>query len=167
MNWMTVKEVADYLKMSEMTIYKLAQNRAIPASKIGSAWRFSQDTVDDWLLNKDEKETWPPEPAKSVIKDLIQDLKSEFGNNLSSVIIFGSYARGEATRDSDLDLLVVLKEIPDYRRAKEKIREIAYANTFEKGRLIVAAPILMSEREFLTGVSPILMNIRKEGRMAA
>ncbi|OGQ23230.1 MAG: hypothetical protein A3I05_04110 [Deltaproteobacteria bacterium RIFCSPLOWO2_02_FULL_44_10] len=56
MNWMTVKEIAKYLKLSEAMIYKLAQKGEIPAAKIGDAWRFSQTQIDDWLLQKSKKE---------------------------------------------------------------------------------------------------------------
>ena len=46
---MTVKEAAEYLKLNKMTVYRLAQKHKIPASKVGGAWRFSKDTLDDWI----------------------------------------------------------------------------------------------------------------------
>jgi len=46
---MTIKEVADYLKMNERTIYKLVQEGKIPAVKIGGQWRFKKSVVDEWL----------------------------------------------------------------------------------------------------------------------
>lgn len=165
---MTVKEVAKYLKLSEMMIYKLAQNGEIPASKIGSAWRFSQDEIDGWLLRKKRfKEVWLPEPAASALRDIIRDLKGEFRDNLSDVVIYGSYARGNATKDSDLDLLVVLKSIKDHWQTDRIITEIAYNDTFGKNRSIVIAPVLMDEEEYLTRNTPLLLNIREEGKKAA
>lgn len=167
MNWMTVKELAKYLKISEMMVYKLAQNSEIPAAKIGSNWRFSQREIDEWLVNKTRKGSWLGEPAETVMSDFVNDLKKTFGNNLVSVIVFGSYARGDAGPDSDLDIAVILKSIPDYWDTKTKIEDIAYANTFDKERYVTIASVLMNEREFLTGLSPLLLNIRKEGRKAA
>jgi predicted nucleotidyltransferase len=45
---------------------------------------------------------------------LLQDLKSQlqalYGDRLFSVLLYGSVARVEATADSDIDVLVVLKE---------------------------------------------------------
>ena len=38
---MTIKEVADYLKINEKTIYRLAKEKKIPAFKIGGNWRLS------------------------------------------------------------------------------------------------------------------------------
>lgn len=167
MIWMTVKEVAKYLKLSEMMIYKLAQGGQIPASKIGSAWRFSQDEIDAWLLGRSQKEVSIKEPAKSVVEDFVADLRKEYGENLATVIVFGSYARGGADLGSDIDILVVLKTIGDYWAEKSRIETLAYKNTFEKERSIVLAPILIDENEFLTGASPLLINVKKEGKKAA
>ena len=47
--WMTVKQVADYLKLSPDLIYKLAQQGEIPASKVRSRWRFKMAKIDEWM----------------------------------------------------------------------------------------------------------------------
>ena len=47
--WLTVKEVAQYLKLSTDLIYKLAQQGSIPASKVGTAWRFKKEKIDRWM----------------------------------------------------------------------------------------------------------------------
>jgi len=49
---MTVKEVAEYLKLNYMTVYKLAQKGRIPASKIGGNWRFKKDLLDEWIAKQ-------------------------------------------------------------------------------------------------------------------
>lgn len=49
---MTVKEVADYLKLNYMTVYKLAQKGRIPASKIGGNWRFKKELLDEWIAKQ-------------------------------------------------------------------------------------------------------------------
>jgi len=46
---MTIKEVADYLKMNERTIYKLVQSGKMPAAKIASQWRLKKDLINEWL----------------------------------------------------------------------------------------------------------------------
>ncbi|HDQ26600.1 MAG TPA: DNA-binding protein [bacterium] len=46
---MTVKEVALYLKMKPVTIYKLAKEGRIPAFKVASFWRFKRGLIDRWL----------------------------------------------------------------------------------------------------------------------
>ena len=49
---MTVKEVAEYLKLNYMTVYKLAQKGRIPASKIGGNWRFKKELLDEWIAKQ-------------------------------------------------------------------------------------------------------------------
>jgi excisionase family DNA binding protein len=46
---MTLQEVAEYLKISERTLYGYAQKGLLPGIKIGSAWRFRKGDVDSWL----------------------------------------------------------------------------------------------------------------------
>jgi len=46
---MTVDEVARYIRVHRSTIYRLAKNDMIPATKVGNQWRFRRDLIDDWL----------------------------------------------------------------------------------------------------------------------
>ena len=46
---MTVKEVAEYLKFSESTIYRMVHRGDLPAQKIGGGWRFSRKNIDAQL----------------------------------------------------------------------------------------------------------------------
>lgn len=51
----TVKEVADYLKMKPVTIYKLAKDGKIPAFKVASFWRFKPDLIEKWAVDESRK----------------------------------------------------------------------------------------------------------------
>ncbi|KVQ84763.1 hypothetical protein WM24_21120 [Burkholderia ubonensis] len=46
---LTIKEVADFLKVTERTIYRLAAAKKIPAFKVGGTWRFSRADIDHWI----------------------------------------------------------------------------------------------------------------------
>jgi excisionase family DNA binding protein len=46
---LTLKELSDYLKVAEKTLYGYAREGRIPAMKIGSAWRFRKDEIEAWL----------------------------------------------------------------------------------------------------------------------
>jgi excisionase family DNA binding protein len=52
---MTVKDVAVYLKMKPVTIYKLAKEGRIPAFRVASFWRFKKDLIDKWLSEESRK----------------------------------------------------------------------------------------------------------------
>ena len=45
----TVKEVADYLKLKEQTVYLLARQNKIPSLKVGGSLRFKKSQIDTWL----------------------------------------------------------------------------------------------------------------------
>jgi excisionase family DNA binding protein len=44
-----IKDVAEYLKVTERTIYRLAAAKKIPAFKVGGSWRFSRADIEAWI----------------------------------------------------------------------------------------------------------------------
>jgi excisionase family DNA binding protein len=50
--FMTTKEVAQYLRVDEYTIYRLVSQKKIPAFKIGNQWRFKRSILEHWLKTK-------------------------------------------------------------------------------------------------------------------
>ena len=53
----TVQEVAKYLRMQPVTIYKHAKRGKLPCFKVGANWRFKRTTIDRWISDQEEKET--------------------------------------------------------------------------------------------------------------
>jgi excisionase family DNA binding protein len=49
---MTLEEVADYLRLKPQTIYTWAQEKKIPAAKIGREWRFKKSIIDKWFIDR-------------------------------------------------------------------------------------------------------------------
>ncbi len=49
----TVQELAEYLRMKPLTIYKHALAGKIPGFKVGSHWRFKKETIDRWITDKE------------------------------------------------------------------------------------------------------------------
>jgi PTS system nitrogen regulatory IIA component len=47
---MTLEEVAAYLKLKPQTIYTWAQQKKIPAAKLGKEWRFKKSIIDEWII---------------------------------------------------------------------------------------------------------------------
>jgi two-component system, response regulator, stage 0 sporulation protein F len=48
----TVKDVADYLKLKEQTVYLLARQHKIPSLKVGGSLRFKKSQIDSWLSSR-------------------------------------------------------------------------------------------------------------------
>lgn len=51
-NFLKLKEVSKYLKIHRSTLYRLAQQGQIPASKVGKLWRFNKEKIDKWFDEK-------------------------------------------------------------------------------------------------------------------
>jgi len=49
---MTINEVAAYMQVSRFTVYRLAKDHTIPATKIGRQWRFQKEEIDQWIRNQ-------------------------------------------------------------------------------------------------------------------
>lgn len=47
--FMTIEELAVYLRLTEQKLYKLSQRGRIPAYKFGREWRFKKDRIDEWI----------------------------------------------------------------------------------------------------------------------
>lgn len=51
---LTIKEVAEYLKVNERTIYRLAASGELPGFRVGSAWRFKSSDLETWVAQQTE-----------------------------------------------------------------------------------------------------------------
>jgi excisionase family DNA binding protein len=50
---MTIKEVAEFLKLKEKTAYALAARGDIPGFKVGGSWRFRKSELEKWIKNQE------------------------------------------------------------------------------------------------------------------
>jgi excisionase family DNA binding protein len=46
---LTVRELAEYLKIKEKTAYRLAAEGKIPGFKVGGSWRFRRQDIESWI----------------------------------------------------------------------------------------------------------------------
>jgi len=52
---MTVKDIAEYMDMHPMTIYKYVKEGNIPAFKIGSSWRIRRESIQKWIKENEQQ----------------------------------------------------------------------------------------------------------------
>ena len=52
---MTIRDVAEYLKIAEKTAYRLAAEGELPGFKVGGSWRFQRNEIDKWIKDKQGK----------------------------------------------------------------------------------------------------------------
>jgi len=69
---MTIQEVAEYVRVSERTIYSWASKGQIPCGKLGLTWRFKRSEIEKWVDSKLMPQASPPTPlANILIKDIL------------------------------------------------------------------------------------------------
>jgi len=51
---MTVHDVAEYLRLSEAKVYKMANEGHVPALRMGKTWRFKKELIDEWIRRETE-----------------------------------------------------------------------------------------------------------------
>ena len=53
---LTIKQIAEYLNVTERTIYNLLQRGELPGFKVGMAWRFRIEDIDKWIQRNMKKQ---------------------------------------------------------------------------------------------------------------
>ncbi len=53
---LTIRELAELLKINEKTAYKLAADGKIPGFKVGGSWRFERQEIANWIRRKVEEQ---------------------------------------------------------------------------------------------------------------
>ena len=52
---LTVKELAEYLRINEKTAYRLASEQRLPGFRVGGSWRFRKAAVDAWIEDEENR----------------------------------------------------------------------------------------------------------------
>jgi predicted nucleotidyltransferase len=100
-------------------------------------------------------------PCETIVEQLRGAVAEAYGQRLRRIVLYGSWARGEATEESDIDVLVVLEEPLAYDDELRRLSRIATSLTIEHGVYVSAQPI--SARDFEERSEPFLLNVRREG----
>lgn len=107
-----------------------------------------------------------PRQISDVLEEFIIGVNKILGKRMKKIILYGSYARGDYKKNSDIDIMILTdlkdEEISKYR---DKIWEFAYNIEFDNNFDISLSPLIKNIDKFnywLEGL-PFYMNIQKEG----
>ena len=105
-----------------------------------------------------------PQTMQSLIERYVSEVQKLYGSHVKQIILYGSYARGDYTKDSDVDIMILLDisdmAIKDYRH---QLSDMTY--DFNLDHDLDIKPIAKSEEHFRKWVDnyPFYANINKEG----
>lgn len=58
---------------------------------------------------------------ENILKHIVDRIKNRLGDGVLSIVLFGSMTRGDFTESSDIDVLVIARNLPDDWRDRDKI----------------------------------------------
>ena len=96
----------------------------------------------------------------SVLAEVRCQLKALYGRRLKGVYLYGSHARGRESRESDLDVLIVLDEIPHY--SLEVSRTSALISSLSLSSGVAISRVFVSEHEWSHGTTTFVVTAREE-----
>lgn len=105
-----------------------------------------------------------PNNIENIINEFTNKVTNLLGDNVKQIILYGSYARGDYNRNSDIDIMILtdlnFEEIEKYR---DEISDIAFDIELESG--IVISPVIKNIDRYNERVNivPFFKNVQKEG----
>ena len=98
---------------------------------------------------------------KTILTEFKKEIARLYSKRLKEMILYGSWARGNATEDSDIDLMIVLDGDIAPGREIDRMIDIITDTNLRHDVLISVYPI--SAKNYSTVNSPLLLNVRREG----
>ncbi|MFQ6031711.1 MAG: nucleotidyltransferase domain-containing protein [Candidatus Zixiibacteriota bacterium] len=98
------------------------------------------------------------EPILEEVKDSLEKI---YGDKFKGLILYGSYARGDAEEGSDIDLILLLDEVKNPLSEMEKYFDVIQKLDLKYDTVISILPI--GEMEFKTRRLPVFLNAKKDG----
>lgn len=98
---------------------------------------------------------------ENILQELKKELKTLYGERLKKLILYGSYARNEAWKDSDIDVVVLLDGEVLQGREIDRMIDIITDLNLKYNVLLSVYPT--SEESLQKIKSPLLLNIQREG----
>lgn len=101
---------------------------------------------------------------QNIMNEYVEEVKKIYGGHLQRIILYGSYARGEATPSSDIDIMILVNlDDLSIKNLSNELSDITYDINLDNDLMIM--PIVKNEEHFNKWISvyPFYRNVEKEG----
>jgi len=100
-------------------------------------------------------------PIRDILLELKKALQKRYGSKLKSIMLFGSYARGEQKVGSDIDIAIILDDFSHACTEIERTGDIVSSISLKFDTLISLVPI--KEKDWHKRKTSLISNIKHEG----
>ncbi len=171
-NYYSVSEYARIVGKDPGNIRKMLIHGKLNGEKIGHQWIIPKDTVfpDDRRIKSGNYKNWRkmvsinkahPALIKS-LKEMCQKLHAVYGETLNSIVLYGSYSRGEQTDESDIDIALLLKN-GHTELMHDKMINIVVDYELDLAVTLSVVPIDFNQFQEWKKTLPFYKNLDKEG----
>ena len=101
------------------------------------------------------------EKITQLVNQVKNHLIKRYGEKIREVILYGSHVRGEATKDSDTDILVLIDNSLEPFEVRRSLSDLLFDILLEEGEFI--SVIVLPEDFFKNYNYPFMLNVKKEG----
>ena len=168
----TVSEYARITGKDSGNIRRNLINGLIPGQKFGKQWAIPKDAIypNDQRVKTGEYRNWRKKIAAwrdnaqlmKSIAGLCSDLGKIYGNTLDRIILYGSYARGEASEESDVDIALILRQHETEKKHLAMI-DIVVDYELECGKTLSVITVDKCQYSEWSQILPFYMNMDREG----
>jgi len=102
-----------------------------------------------------------PENIQIVLGEVKKRLRDIYGDKLKDIILYGSYARGDFTEESDIDIIILLENMENVTTERERFFDSIWELDLKYDVLISIIPFQKDEFEIRR--LPLILNVKKEG----
>lgn len=89
------------------------------------------------------------------------DLKSVYGDRLKKVVLYGSWVRGDAHPESDVDIMVVLDRVDSWAEERDRMDDVLWKHSLENSTVV--STLIVSEEDYARQNEPVLIRAAAEG----
>lgn len=102
----------------------------------------------------------------NLLDDIVINIKDIYGDKLKEIVLYGSYAKGNETEDSDIDIMVLVDmDDNELRKYEKKINDTTSELGYKYIKVISLMDMSYDKFNYWKNTVPFYKNIKNEGRI--
>lgn len=172
MEYLTVSQFAKLSGKDSGNIRRMLINGRLEGTKLGNQWVIPDTAVypSDKRVKSGQYRNWRKKPAiwythqelMHALLDMSKKISDVYGTALKNIVVYGSYARGEETEESDVDIALILRD-SETEEMHDKMTDIVVDYELDQNKTLSVVTIDNSNYVQWRKVLPFYKNLDKEG----